>query len=202
MLQNLWPIVLPISTALAVLTLVATAWHQDLRRQVLPAAWVACALAVGALLHMARARLGLDSVGNYALSLPVATPWVPMTGSLQAAWGVALALLLFRPLQWLGWTGRGELRLMMAIGGLLGPGLTLQFAFTALSASVLWVLATQVWQWHMNWVLSRSVLSLARMLPGSIQTFEPAARGAVGLPCGVRTITMAGLIHTSWHLLR
>ena len=45
MLQNLWPIVLPVSTALAVMTLVAAAWHQDRRRQVLPAAWVGMRLA-------------------------------------------------------------------------------------------------------------------------------------------------------------
>lgn len=202
MLQNPWPIVLQALAAVAVLMLLATAWHRDLRHQFLPMAWVTCALAIGALLHMAQAHFGLDRSGTFALTQPVAGPWIPLNGLLHASWGAASALLLFGPLQWLAWTGRAELRLMMAIGGLLGPWLTLQLALMALSASVLLVLIRQVWQWHMNWVLSRSVLSLARMLPGSIQTFEPAARGAVGLPCGMKTLAMAGLLQTSWHLLR
>lgn len=201
MLQNLWPIVLQALVAVALLMLVASAWHRDLRRQFLPIGWVTGALAMGALLHMAHAQLGLNSSSTLALTKPVAAPSIALNGLLHAAWGAASAVVLFRPMQWLAWTGRAELRLMVAIGGLLGPWLTLQFAFTALSASVLLVLIRRVCLWHTNWVLTRSVLSLARMLPGSMQTFEPAARGAVGLPCGMKTIAMTGLILASWHLL-
>jgi prepilin peptidase CpaA len=78
---------------------------------------------------MAGAGLGLAAFGWNGISL------------VAAALGLALGLALMLPGHVLGATGAGDVKLMAAIGSLLGPGLVIKaFLFTAIAGGVLAVI--------------------------------------------------------------
>ena len=59
----------------------------------------------------------------------------------QAALGLLAGLLLMMPAHVIGATGAGDVKLMAAVGAMIGPGLTLRaFVFTAIAGGVLAVL--------------------------------------------------------------
>ena len=97
----------------------ATAVVIDVRTRRIPN-WLTGALAA--------AGLGLSFVGGGP------TP-------AQAALGLLAGLLLMMPAHLIGATGAGDVKLMAAIGAMIGPGLTLRaFVFTAIAGGVLAVL--------------------------------------------------------------
>ena len=197
---HLWVQLLQALAWSAMLMSVAVALRCELQRRIMPICWLALAMACALLLRAAVSRWGLEGNG---VPLAQAQVWSFVhleTGVGPGALGATMAVVVLWPLQSLGWAGRNELRLMIALGSLLGPRPTAQLLVLIMSFGVLLALFRLIWQWHMNWVLTRGVLSLARMLPGSIQTFEPAVRSASGPFCGAKTIAAALLTQVIWQL--
>lgn len=197
---HLWTQLLQALAWGAVLMWVAVALRCELQRRVLPISWLAFALACAVLLRVAASRWGAEGDGGLFMQAQLWSLSPAATGVGASALGAAMAIVVLWPLQSLGWAGRNELRLMVPLGSLLGPALTSQLLVCFLSLGVLLALFRVLWHWHMNWVLTRGVMSLARMLPGSIQSFEPAVRSATGPLCGTKTIAVAMLAQGIWQV--
>src|SRR5258708_19564438 len=99
---------------------------------------LASGLAVAVVTDVRTRRIPNWLTGSLAVAgLGLAFAGGPLTPG-QAALGLVAGLLLMMPSHLIGATGAGDVKLMAAIGALLGPGLVLRaFLFTAVAGGVL-----------------------------------------------------------------
>mgnify|MGYP001767611129 CR=1 FL=1 len=117
-------------------------------------------------------------------------------GILQSLLGFAIGFSLFLPGYLLGMTGGGDLKLMAAVGSLLGPKLAFLAFVLYILAALIWVLVYVVYAWarlgaelpfSRYWLMLRTLLrtgQLAYLKPKATEVMGQRLPMAPAIACG------------------
>jgi prepilin peptidase CpaA len=154
--------------SLSILTvLVGIALVTDLRQRRIPNTLVLITLCMGVLVN----TIGPQAFGR---SNGLFTLFPDAVGFHGAVLGALTGLAVFLPIYLMQALGAGDVKLMAGIGSFVGPATALNLALFILVMGGVLALVRMALARNSRVVMFNVVAALSQMLPGSMQTFDPA----------------------------